>query len=110
MGIDVMEKTIHTIAAATWTRFNKWRVELEIAGESKRVCWLSAAQYDFLSSAFEHTKNGYSDKHVAVIGEFSDDEKGYYIRCKAVAVPPARKHFTPLVQEEEIDNTLLDQD
>jgi hypothetical protein len=103
------EKTLHTIAAATWTRYNKWRVEMEIVGEPKRVCWLSPAQYDFLVSAFEHTKNGYSDARTTVIGEFSDDDKGYYIRCKAVRQPPKPRHFTPLVEESEVDHALLDQ-
>lgn len=102
------EKTLHTITAATWTRYGKWRVELEIVGETKRVCWLSSAQYDFLASAFEHTRNGYSDARVAVIGEFSDE--GRYLRCKAVALPPKPRHHTPLVQSGEVAHELLDSD
>lgn len=102
-----MELTIHTIAAATWTRYDKWRVELELIGKPKQVCWLTPAQYDYLTSAFSHTKNGYSDSRCTVIGEFSDDGK-YYIRCKAVAAPPKPKHFTPLVGDEEVCDELLD--
>lgn len=100
------DKVLHTIAAATWTRYDKWRVELEIVGEPKQVCWLTATQYDYLSSAFGHTRNGYSDGRCQVIGEFSDE--GRYLRCKAVAVAPAPKHFTPLVQPAEVDHDLLD--
>lgn len=101
-----MDKIIHTIAAATWTRYGKWRVEIEIVGEPKRVCWLTAAQYDYLQSAFSHTRSGYSDSRCQVIGEFSDDDR--YLRCKAVAVPPKPRHFTPLVQPAEIDHELRD--
>lgn len=93
------QKTLHTIAAATWTRYDKWRVELEIVGEPKRVCWLTATQYDYLQSAFEHTKNGYSDSRCTVIGEFTDD--GHYLRCQALAaMTPAStpKHHTPLIE------------
>lgn len=100
------EHVIHTIAAATWTRYEKWRVELEIVGQPKRVCWLTVAQHDYLASAFGHTRNGYSDGVCTVIGEFSED--GYYLRCKAVAVPPPPRHFTPLTQPAEVDDELLD--
>lgn len=102
------EKELHTVAAATWTRYDKWRVELEIAGEPKRVCWLSPAQYDYLTSAFEHTKNGYSDKTCTVYGYF--DEKGYYVKCKAVLHPPKQRHFTPPVSEhsEVVQDELRD--
>lgn len=100
------EAIIHTIAAATWTRYDKWRVEMEIIGQPKRVCWLTATQWDYLESAFSHTKNGYSDSRCTVIGEFSEDDR--YLRCKAVANPPKPKHFTPLVTVEEINHDLLD--
>lgn len=103
---DLTEKTIHTVAAATWTRFEKWRVELEIVGESKSVHWLTAAQYDYLTSAFGHTRSGYSDRHRKVVGQF--DDKGRYVRCKAVAVPPKPCHFTPLIEETSVDASLLD--
>lgn len=103
-----MDKIIHHMAAATWTRYGKWRVELEIVGEPKRIAWLSAAQYDFLSSAFEHTKNGYSDSRCTVVGQFSDD--GRYQRCWARVPfsPPKPEHATPLVQRCEIDDEILD--
>lgn len=103
-----MEAIIHTVASAKWTRFGKWRVELELVGEPKRVCWLTPAQYDYLRSAFGHTKNGYSDSLCNVIGEFTTD--GHYQRCKAVLVPPKPKHFTPLINPiESITDDLLDQ-
>lgn len=102
-----MEQTIHTVSAATWTHYDKWRVELELVGKPKQVCWLTPAQYDYLTSAFGHTKNGYSDSRCTVIGEFSEDGK-YYLRCKAVAAPPKPKHFTPLVGNEEVCDELLD--
>ena len=104
----MIEHAIHTVAAAAWTRFNKWRVEMEIIGETKRVFWLSAAQYDFLTSAFEHTPKGYSNNHVVVIGEF--DEQGHYVRCRAVALPPPRRHYTPLTTIMEIEDALRDHD
>ncbi len=102
-----MNKTIHCISATTWTRYGKWRVEMEIVGEQKRVCWMTAAQYEYLSSAFEHTKNGYSDTRCTVIGEFTDD--GHYVRCKALANPPKPKHFTPLIENDtQVDHDLRD--
>lgn len=101
-----MELVIHTISSSTWTRYSKWRVELEIVGEQKRICWLTPAQYDYLTSAFSHTKNGYSDSRCTVIGEFGED--GRYLRCKAVAMPPKPKHFTPLVSASEVYHDLLD--
>lgn len=103
-----MDKVIHCVAASTWTRYGKWRVELEIVGEPKRVAWLSSAQYDFLSSAFVHTKSGYSDARCTVVGEFTDE--GRYLRCWArvpISIPKAR-HVTPLVEDCEIDDELRD--
>ncbi|MHB8292110.1 MAG: hypothetical protein ACYDEG_06565 [bacterium] len=103
-----MEKIIHTIAVATWTKYNKWRVELEFHDEPKAVCWLTTAQFDYLQSAFAHTKNGYSDSRCTVVAEFS--EKGYYIRCKALRQPPKAKYFTPLIDSNfnAVNSELLD--
>lgn len=106
MSDALVEKTVHTIVDATWTRYGKWRVELEIVGEAKSVHWLTPAQYDFLASAFSHTRSGYSDKRCRVVGLFSSE--GRYVRCKAVAVPPRPRHFTPLVEEGTADASLLD--
>ncbi|MFV3077502.1 hypothetical protein [Niveispirillum fermenti] len=103
-----MDIVIHTVAAATWTKYGKWRVELELANQPKRTCWLTAAQYEFLASAFKHTKRGYSDKRCVVIGEFSDE--GRYIRCRAIHKPPQPKHTTPLVEEFDAAPDLLDHD
>lgn len=104
-----MEIVIHTVAEATWTKYAKWRVELELVGHPKRVCWLSDAQYQFLMSAFKHTKNGYSDAKATITGIF-DDEKGYYQRCKAVKTPRKATHVTPLVQEVGVAEALRDTD
>ena len=103
------EKTIHTIAAATWTKYGKYRVELEIHGEQKQVYWMTPTQYEYLQSAFSHTKNGYSDSRCTVIGTF-DDDKGYYIRCKAMPTEPMQQgnHYTPLTQEHNLDSEARD--
>lgn len=103
------EMVIHTILAATWTRYERWRIELALQEAPKRVCWLSPAQYSYLVSAFKHTKDGYSDKRCTVVGEF--DDKGRYLRCKALRRPPTTGHTTPLVddtQAKNIDHELLD--
>lgn len=105
----MIELAIHTIAVATWTRFGKWRVELEIVGEPKRVCWLTETQHEYLISAFSHTRSNYSDSSCTVYGLF--DEAGHYLRCKAVAAPPKPRppcHNTPLVATAEVDDALRD--
>lgn len=74
------ECIIHKVKNHTFTRYGKYRVELELYGQKAKVCWLSIKQMQQLEWLFSMTPNGYSCKRICIVGVFNED--GYYRYAK----------------------------
>jgi hypothetical protein len=99
-----MELTITNIINTKWCgNYNKYRVEIGVKDELKRICWLSEKQYDNLYNCFEQTPKGYSNGDMSVIGVFN--EKGYlmYSRLDKHQKPRLFKEPPQINLEDLID-------
>lgn len=93
---------IRRVIKNTWTKYGKYRVELELE-EGKKVCWLSEKQMVRLEIAFDATPKGYSSKALCIVGVF--DENLHYMYCinvkgERVFQLPAQFDLSDLVDED----------
>lgn len=100
-----MKYNIHILGVrkATWTKYNKYRVELQVYGEKDRVFWLSQKQMDKLNS--ELAADPSSRKGNRLIGVLDDGRYCYCYRAKEKRefIRPRDYDLSDLVEEEDED-------
>lgn len=98
----MIERIITNIIKSNYIpKYNKYRVEVGIDDEPKKILWLSIKQLELLEYHFESTPKGHSTKNVQVIGVWR--ENGFYAFSKIYKIKEEKPKFQ-LPKQYNLDN------